>query len=81
MHGINLNHEGPLQDGAGKSMTGGSLSVKGNCCNVLGYGASGGKIFVCGSAGTRAGVLMKGATMVVEGVGNFACEYMTSGSF
>jgi len=57
IHGVCLNHEGPLQDGVGKSMSGGILSVRGNVCNVLGYGASGGKFFINGKAGTRTAIL------------------------
>ena len=43
------------------------------------YGATGGKGFVNGLAGQRFGVRNSGATLVVEGVGNHGCEYMTGG--
>lgn len=55
--------------------------MKGNVSNALAYGASGGKIFVAGISGNRTAILMKGAVVVVEGVGDMVCEYMTSGTF
>jgi glutamate synthase (NADPH) large chain len=92
-HGVTIHHTGTVQDGCGKSMTGGELVLKtpdecekyrGDCNtiagNALAYGASGGKLFVNGVAGHRCGVLLKGAEIVVEGVGDLAFEYMTSGT-
>ncbi len=90
-HGICLSHEGPVQDGSGKSMSGGILVVKKPKSeahlensiyvgNAALFGAMSGKAFIP-SAGNRCAVLMKGATLVVNGnVGDYACEYMTSGS-
>jgi glutamate synthase domain-containing protein 3/NADPH-dependent glutamate synthase beta subunit-like oxidoreductase len=90
--GMILKHTGTVQDGCGKSMTGGELilctpkqdnylphqnTIAGN---AMIYGASGGRIYVNGRAGHRFGILMKGAEAVVEGVGDFAFEYMTSGT-
>jgi glutamate synthase (ferredoxin) len=49
----------------------------GNTCL---YGATGGDVFVAGSAGERFGVRNSGAVAVVEGVGDHACEYMTGGT-
>jgi len=43
------------------------------------YGATGGQAFFRGYAGERFGVRNSGATAVVEGVGDHACEYMTGG--
>ncbi len=43
------------------------------------FGATGGRLFVEGQAGDRFGVRNSGAFAVVEGVGDFACEYMTGG--
>jgi glutamate synthase domain-containing protein 2/glutamate synthase domain-containing protein 3/NADPH-dependent glutamate synthase beta subunit-like oxidoreductase/glutamate synthase domain-containing protein 1 len=92
VHGFCLEHTGSVQDGFGKSMSGGVLVVKQPeeeldltdsiyVGNATLYGASGGKAFIAG-AGSRCGVLMKGATLVVNGnVGDYACEYMTSGTF
>jgi glutamate synthase (NADPH/NADH) large chain len=47
--------------------------------NVIGYGATGGEIFVRGVVGERCGVRNSGATIVVEGAGDHAAEYMTGG--
>ena len=92
VHGLCLEHTGSAQDGFGKSMSGGVLVVKQPesethltesiyVGNAALYGASAGKAFIP-SAGSRCGVLMKGATLVVNGnVGDYGCEYMTSGSF
>ena len=91
-HGIALEHIGPVQDGLGKSMAGGVIAVitpkhegylahesviAGNACF---YGAYGGKAFVNGQAGNRFAVELHGATVVVEGMGDYGCEFMTSGT-
>ncbi len=47
--------------------------------NVIGYGATSGKVFVNGKAGERFAIRNSGATFVVEGVGDHCCEYMTGG--
>lgn len=47
--------------------------------NVIGYGATAGEIFLRGTVGERFCVRNSGATAVVEGVGDHACEYMTGG--
>ena len=44
------------------------------------FGATGGELYVNGQAGDRFGVRNSGAVAVVEGVGDFCCEYMTNGS-
>jgi glutamate synthase (NADPH/NADH) large chain len=46
---------------------------------VVGYGATSGQIFINGIVGERFAVRNSGATLVVEGVGDHACEYMTGG--
>ena len=48
--------------------------------NVIGYGATTGQIFLRGLVGERFGVRNSGATLVVEGVGDHGCEYMTGGT-
>ena len=53
-----------------------ALSV---CGNAACYGATGGKLFAEGRAGQRVGVRNSGATIVVEGAGKYAFEYMTGG--
>ncbi len=52
-------------------------ALVGNTCL---YGATGGELFVAGSAGERFAVRNSGAVAVVEGVGDHACEYMTGGT-
>jgi glutamate synthase (ferredoxin) len=47
--------------------------------NVTFYGATGGEAYVSGVAGERFCVRNSGATVVVEGVGDHGCEYMTGG--
>ncbi|HEY5381331.1 MAG TPA: glutamate synthase-related protein [Acidobacteriaceae bacterium] len=47
--------------------------------NVALYGATAGRLFAAGRAGERFAVRNSGATAVVEGVGDHACEYMTGG--
>ncbi len=93
--GITLIHRGTCNDGVGKSMSGGRIVIKSpgggdvdNNANRQGnvlignfalFGATGGRLFVEGQAGDRFGVRNSGAFAVVEGVGDFACEYMTGG--
>jgi glutamate synthase (ferredoxin) len=48
--------------------------------NTALYGATGGELYCAGRAGERFAVRNSGATAVVEGVGEHACEYMTSGT-
>src|SRR5262249_58060382 len=47
--------------------------------NVILYGATAGNAFIRGVVGERFCVRNSGATAVVEGVGDHACEYMTGG--
>jgi glutamate synthase (NADPH/NADH) large chain len=47
--------------------------------NVSFYGATGGTAFILGPAGERFCVRNSGAQVVVEGVGDHGCEYMTGG--
>jgi glutamate synthase domain-containing protein 2/glutamate synthase domain-containing protein 1/glutamate synthase domain-containing protein 3 len=47
--------------------------------NAAAYGASGGVLYVAGRAGQRFGVRNSGATLVCEGAGKYAFEYMTGG--
>jgi glutamate synthase (NADPH/NADH) large chain len=48
--------------------------------NVAFYGATSGEAFIRGKAGERFCVRNSGATVVVEGVGDHGCEYMTGGN-
>ena len=85
--GLTLELDGEANDGAGKGMSGGSLIVRGAGAadepaigNACFYGARGGEAFVRGAAGERLAVRNSGATVVVEGAGDHACEYMTKGT-
>ena len=89
--GIEMRLEGDGNDFVGKGLSGGriivhphrdaSLVAEENVIagNVIGYGATGGEIFLRGTVGERFCVRNSGATAVVEGVGDHACEYMTGG--
>ncbi|MFD8935769.1 glutamate synthase-related protein [Streptomyces sp. NPDC059578] len=90
--GITLEHTGTANDGVGKSQSGGRIIVRapgggstergGNVLvgNFALFGATGGRTFVQGEAGDRFAVRNSGATAVVEGLGDFGCEYMTGGT-
>ena len=89
--GVTLNVTGDGNDYFGKGLSGGIVSVRPPesasfkfdeniiIGNVAFIGATGGRGFVNGLAGQRFGVRNSGATIVVEGVGNHGCEYMTGG--
>ncbi len=47
--------------------------------NVILYGATGGELFINGCVGERFAIRNSGARVVVEGVGDHGCEYMTGG--
>ena len=47
--------------------------------NVALYGATGGEAYFRGIAAERFCVRNSGATVVVEGIGDHGCEYMTGG--
>ena len=49
-------------------------------CNCACFGSTGGQAFIQGEAGDVFDVRNSGAIAVVEGVGDFCCEYMTNGS-
>ena len=89
--GITLRLIGDTNDYFGKGLSGGRLSVfpaddapfdaerQTIAGNVIGYGATSGELFIRGLVGERFCVRNSGATAVVEGVGDHACEYMTGG--
>jgi glutamate synthase domain-containing protein 3 len=87
--GVELSLEGEAQDYVGKGMGGGVIAIKpydGDGAtdpvlagNTIGYGATGGQIFIAGRVGERFCVRNSGATAVVEGAGDHFCEYMTGG--
>jgi len=86
--GITLDLAGDANDYVGKSIEGGRIVVRGFdgsaggepvAGNACFYGARGGEGFIRGGAGERFGVRNSGAQLVVEGVGDHGCEYMTAG--
>ncbi|PSU54984.1 glutamate synthase large subunit [Photobacterium aphoticum] len=89
--GVTFEVEGDANDYWGKGLSGGTLVlypdaksdiipedniVVGNVCF---YGATSGESFIRGLAGERFCVRNSGAKVVVEGVGDHGCEYMTGG--
>jgi glutamate synthase domain-containing protein 2/glutamate synthase domain-containing protein 3 len=87
--GVRFELTGEANDYVGKSMGGGVIAIRppasdaGDpvlCGNTVLYGATGGSLFVAGRAGERFAVRNSGASAVVEGVGDHACEYMTGGT-
>ena len=89
--GITLRLHGDANDYLGKGLSGGRLVVRPFAeaafaaeeqiiaGNVIGYGATGGEIFLRGIVGERFCVRNSGALAVAEGTGDHGCEYMTGG--
>jgi len=87
--GVELDLVGEANDYVGKAMSGGRIVLRppaGDAGdpvlagNTVLYGATGGELYCAGRAGERFAVRNSGATAVVEGVGDHACEYMTAGT-
>jgi glutamate synthase (NADPH/NADH) large chain len=89
--GVTLRLEGDANDYLAKGLSGGRVVVRPDrsapfvaekhiiAGNVIGYGATSGEVFLRGQVGERFAVRNSGATLVVEGVGDHGCEYMTGG--
>jgi glutamate synthase (NADPH/NADH) large chain len=89
--GVTLRLDGDANDYLGKGLSGGRLVVRPAreatftaeeqviAGNVIGYGATGGEIFLRGIVGERFCVRNSGALAVAEGTGDHGCEYMTGG--
>ena len=89
--GVTMRLVGDTNDYLGKGLSGGKLIVTPPdsspfvaedqviAGNVIGYGATGGEIYLRGVVGERFCVRNSGAIAVVEGVGDHGCEYMTGG--
>src|SRR5688572_25832875 len=89
--GMTMRLVGDANDGFGKGLSGGRLIVSPPALsafksqeniiigNVAFYGATSGEGYVRGVAGERFCVRNSGAVVVVEGVGDHGCEYMTGG--
>jgi glutamate synthase (NADPH/NADH) large chain len=90
-NGLTLELEGDANDYFGKGLSGARLIVypprkasfipEENIIigNVAFYGATSGEGYIRGMAGERFCVRNSGAKVVVEGVGDHGCEYMTGG--
>ena len=89
--GITMTLEGDANDFVGKGLSGGKLIIyppknssfkaENNILlgNVALYGATEGEAYFRGVAAERFCVRNSGATVVVEGIGDHGCEYMTGG--
>jgi glutamate synthase (NADPH/NADH) large chain len=89
--GVTLELEGDANDYFGKGLSGAQLIVYPDkkarytaeeniiIGNVALYGATSGFAYIRGKAGERFAVRNSGATVVVEGIGDHGCEYMTGG--
>jgi glutamate synthase (NADPH/NADH) large chain len=89
--GITLRLFGDANDYVGKGLSGGVVAVRPDEAapfaaeqnviggNVIAYGATSGEIYLRGVVGERFCVRNSGATVVAEGVGDHALEYMTGG--
>ncbi|WP_163539285.1 glutamate synthase large subunit [Gracilibacillus sp. YIM 98692] len=90
-NGMQMIVTGDANDYVGKGLSGGKIVVRasgkttidpGNnviAGNVCFYGATSGEAYINGYAGERFAVRNSGAKIVVEGVGDHGCEYMTGG--
>ena len=90
--GVTMELEGDANDYFGKGLSGAKLIVYPSKSagfvpeeniiigNVAFYGATSGEAFIHGKAGERFCVRNSGANVVVEGVGDHGCEYMTGGN-
>ena len=90
--GVTLELEGDANDYFGKGLSGAKLIVYPSkrarfipeeniiIGNVAMYGATDGEVFIRGKAGERFAVRNSGGNVVVEGVGDHGCEYMTGGT-
>ena len=90
--GVLLYLVGDANDYTGKGLSGGVIAIRPSIDfrgeageniivgNTALYGATSGQAYFGGVAGERFGVRLSGATTVVEGTGDHACEYMTGGT-
>ena len=89
--GMSLKLTGEANDYVGKGLSGGRLIIVppedaayDSCSPIVGnvacFGANHGEAYFKGRAGERFCVRNSGANVVVEGVGDHGCEYMTGGT-
>lgn len=78
VHGVDIEVQGGAQDGVGKCMRGGQISVlkglnrfgkrvNGSVGKSFAYGAQSGRLFVQGDADSRCGIRLSGADVVIGG--------------
>jgi len=91
-NGVTFELEGDANDYFGKGLSGGKLILYPPAKatfnpakniivgNVAFFGATSGESFIGGMAGERFAVRNSGVKVVVEGVGDHGCEYMTGGT-
>lgn len=89
--GMTLELTGDANDYVGKGLSGGKIIVKADehtkiasgenviAGNVAFIGATSGEAYINGRAGERFAVRNSGVNVVVEGIGDHGCEYMTGG--
>ena len=89
--GVSIELSGDANDYVGKGLSGGQIAIHPAMStlsvphrqviagNVVGYGATSGRMFINGQVGERFAVRNSGATIVAEGIGEHGCEYMTGG--
>ncbi len=92
VHGLHFELEGEANDYFGKGLSGAGLIVYPDkeskfvpeenviVGNVAFYGGISGESFIRGLAGQRFCVRNSGVRVVVEGIGDHGCEYMTGGA-
>jgi len=90
--GLTLTLAGDANDYVGKGLSGGKLIISPSrkstflaeeniiIGNATFYGATAGEAYIRGVAGERFCVRNSGANVVVEGIGDHGCEYMTGGN-
>ena len=90
--GISISLDGEANDYVGKGLSGGTIALRPTAShgyrpedhviagNVIGYGATAGRMYLSGQVGERFLVRNSGATAVVEGIGDHGLEYMTGGT-
>ncbi len=90
--GVTFELEGDANDYFGKGLSGGKLILYPNkkstynsakniiVGNVAFFGGTSGESYINGMAGERFAVRNSGVSVVVEGVGDHGCEYMTGGT-
>jgi glutamate synthase (ferredoxin) len=87
---LHLELVGQANDYVGKGLHGGQIVIRPTrdglggihnwiAGNTVLYGATGGTLLAAGRVGMRLAVRNSGASAVVEGAGEHACEYMTGG--